>query len=252
MKKRTFKKIVALLVSTVLFTSAVPVSAEEHIVTEDDITKAALEIAFPEGTDLDFEVQECYANPASRSAGGEKMLVAKEVNGDEVTVTTVLPLRIDGNTLSNPYFQENKGPIQDEYVNLTLTSSFVYDVMRSLHNGNLYRARSSNRANTSNVIVKSLICNVEIMGHKYSDGVYDSPYGDSCLIQSDCLEESPNNITSPAQNTNYGNAKAIPSMGYWMKFTDYSGGHGLFTYRAAVYEINGVEDMYDYGKYIIQ
>ena len=144
MKKRTFKKIVALLVSTVLFTSAVPVSAEEHIVTEDDITKAALEIAFPEGTDLDFEVQECYANPASRSAGGEKMLVAKEVNGDEVTVTTVLPLRIDGNTLSNPYFQENKGPIQDEYVNLTLTSSFVYDVMRSLHNGNLYRARSSN------------------------------------------------------------------------------------------------------------
>ena len=42
MKKRTFKKIVALLVSTVLFTSAVPVSAEEHIVTEDDITKAAL------------------------------------------------------------------------------------------------------------------------------------------------------------------------------------------------------------------
>lgn len=183
------------------------------------------------------------------------MLVAKEVNGDEVTVTTVLPLRIDGNTLSNPYFQENTGSIQDEYVNLTLTSSFVYDVMRSLHNGNLYRARSSNiswRANTSNVIVKSLICNVEIKGHKYSDGVYDSPYGDSCLIQSDCLETSPNIITSPAQNINYGNAKAIPSMGYWMKFTDYSGGHGILTYRAAIYEINGVEDKYDYGKYIIQ
>lgn len=185
----------------------------------------------------------------------KKILVAKEVDGDEVTVITVLPLRIDGNTLSNPYFQENTGQIHDEYVHFTLISSFVYDVMRSLHNGNLYRARSSNiswRANTNNVIIKSLICNVEIEGHKYSDGIYDSPYGESCLIQSDCLETSPNEIAYPAQNTNFGNAKAIPSMGYWMKFTDYSGGHGIFTYRAVVFEINGVEDMYDYGKCIIQ
>lgn len=59
--------------STVLFITAVPVSAEEYVVTEDDITKAALETAFPEGTDLDFEVQEYDANPT----GGEKNTCGK-------------------------------------------------------------------------------------------------------------------------------------------------------------------------------
>lgn len=255
MKKRTFKKIVALLVSAVLFTSAVPVSAEEHIVTEDDITKAALEIAFPEGTDLDFEVQECYANPLSRSVGGEKMLVAKEVDDDEVNVTTVLPLRIEGNTLSNPYYQANTGQIKDNYANLTIISSFKYDKMQSLNNGNLYRARSCSvswRANTSNVRVSRLTCNVEIMGHRYSDGVYDSPYGDSCLVQSNYIGKDPNYISSPAENTTYDFAQTMPSMGYWVKFTDYSGGHGLFTYRAANYVVNGVSGTYDYGKYIVE
>lgn len=63
--------------STVLFITAVPVSAEEYVVTEDDITKAALETAFPEGTDLDFEVQEYDANPLSRSTGGEKNTCGK-------------------------------------------------------------------------------------------------------------------------------------------------------------------------------